>query len=250
MKAEKTLFKRLLPLLIALIVALTAAIAVPTLAYYIRSSNTVDRPFEPSISDNPAVKFTVTQDDRTISYVTITVPDLGYPIYVRVKILVTWQRAKCDCSEECEKADCADCENADLCEKHNPSVYFENPILNTHYTWESGSNWVQQGDYYYYTKPLKSDGNDRDKDSVITVPESESPVNNFELKENARPVNPDDPDDWQLNVEILVQTVQAVGHTDGDDDDTMPALKDAWGVDFADEPTTTEPGTTEDSDKS
>lgn len=92
----------------------------------------------------------------------------------------------------------------------NGSVFFSQPVLNTDYTltlnttdWEKGAN----GNYYYCKTPTESG---RKTPALITHCEQIT-----------------DMPEYTLNVEILTQTVQAVGTTDTGN---VPAWKDAWGL--------------------
>lgn len=72
----------------------------------------------------------------------------------------------------------------------------------------SQNGWVKQGDYYYYQPPVESGG------------QTDILINTCEPTEN--------PEGYTLNVEVIAQTVQAVGNTDANGE--IPAYQDAWGI--------------------
>lgn len=95
-------------------------------------------------------------------------------------------------------------------------VYFSQPNLNTDYTISLNStNWELRDDgFYYYKTSVPSGGQ---TSNLINVCEQigDAPVDGF-----------------TLNVEILVQTIQAIGSTDGENGaDEIPAWEDAgWNL--------------------
>lgn len=197
MKTKLSFTRRFAPLITMLVVLLmVAAIAVPTLAYYLRS---VDKPIEqgytPADPYNPSIKLTA--DNNSISKVTIEVPNNeGYPFYVRVALVVTWQ---------------AEVDNEVV-------VHSLMPSRNSDYTYTTGGNWQQVGGFWYYTQAV--DGNGKVEPITIDF------ISNLSLAQ--KPFIPDvDNVLCHLNVEIIVQTIQAIGSTD---DGNIPAWKDAWGV--------------------
>lgn len=143
MKSLKSLIKRFKPLLIAILVfVLAVAVATPTIAYYIITGGKVQgdyQPGEPSPpiikeeSPNPVIRiFALDADNTTMKDVYISVPDYGYPVFVRVALLVTWLKpADCTCiqpvcglhyckgceicGDDCDGLDCEDCEGCEDC---------------------------------------------------------------------------------------------------------------------------------------
>lgn len=195
MKSEKPLFKRLLPFIVVLLVLIVAvAIATPTIAYYIRAADEVSQDYTPGESTDPS--FRLGEDTKEVKNVSIDVPDDGYPVYVRVAILVTWVRLD------------------------NGSVVFDPPVEGTGNNYILNVNktdWLQNGAFYYCKTPIECDAANRSTPVLINSCTLISDVFKF------------DDTDCVLNVEIIVQTVQAIGTTD---DDQMSALEDAWGVKF------------------
>lgn len=188
MKAEKTLTKRLAPLFITLVVlALVALIAAPTIAYYLINANDAGGDYTPAEPSNPS--FNLDFNNNEMKDVSIEVEDKGYPVYVRVAIIITWQQS-------------SDAEDAD--------VFFAQPVLDVDYTLDiNTTDWEMVGDYYYFTSPVASG-----KTTGVLV-------NSCTLI----PGGSDVPEGYVLSVEIIVQTVQAIGSTDNGN---TPAWKDAW----------------------
>lgn len=129
------------------------------------------------------------EDRKVKKDVKIKVPDKGYPVYVRATIVVNWQ----------EKGN------------ENGAFYFDSP-KDTDYSLSIGDKWMYNPSdkYYYYLEPVPSNG-----------------VTDVLIKECKPEVTP--PEGYALSVNIVTQTVQAVGHTD---DDKFTAVFDAWGVDL------------------
>ena len=70
------------------------------------------------------------------------------------------------------------------------------------------NGWVKHGDYYYFKTPVKSGG------------QTDVLINTCTPTEN--------PDEYTLNVDVIAQTIQAVGNTDANGE--IPAYQDAWGL--------------------
>ena len=120
--------------------------------------------------------------------VSVAVGDTDYPVYVRAAIVITWQNA-------------------------DGIVYFSKPVAGRDYILTLNldvGGWTSETDgYYYYKSPVSSRG---ETDVLITSC----------TQNGAAPA-----DGYALNVEIIAQTVQAIGYTD---DDTKQAYQDAWGI--------------------
>lgn len=118
MKSKKSLIKRFMPLLTTLLVlVLVIAVATPTIAYYIRTAGKVESEYTPAEPSAPS--FTLSSDDREMSDVYVWVEDQGYPIFVRVAIIVNWLRlTDCTCTPPgCSSHTCADCGDCPDCEE-------------------------------------------------------------------------------------------------------------------------------------
>lgn len=195
MKQKKTLITRFIPLL-SILTVFTVSITLLVNAYFVRNSGEVTNNFTPADSIQPTVVEKFENNEKSNVYFEVGKTD--YPVYVRAEIVITWQ-------------------------KKDGTVYFSKPIEDSDYDLnlilsESGSTtgWVKGNDgYYYYQTPVESDG----KTSVLI--------------EKCVPIGKGPTSEYTLNVEIIVQTVQAIGMTDGNGTNPtteIPAYKDAWGI--------------------
>lgn len=194
MKSEKPLIKRFAPLLVilAVLVALVAIIT-PVVAYYIRSAGEAKNDYTAAEPADPS--FTLDGENSEIKNVAITVPDEGYPVYVRVAILVTWVR------------------------KDDSSVVFDSPVEGPGQSYILDINttdWEKKGELYYCKTPIEYGAPNRSTPVLINSCALIGEVFKF------------DETDCVLSVEIIVQTIQAVGSTDGPNE--KPAWEDAWGI--------------------
>ena len=91
------------------------------------------------------------------------------------------------------------------------NVYRTTPIQGTHYTMtcNSAGGWFEK-DGFWYCKTALSSG--------------KTPI----LIDSCAPIAETAPDGYTLNVEVLAQTIQALGTTD--DASQTPAVTQAWGV--------------------
>lgn len=93
----------------------------------------------------------------------------------------------------------------------NGYVHIEKPVENTDYILEAGTNWTKMDDgFYYYNYPIQTGE---------TTP----------LIVKCEPVGNSPDTAYKLSVNIISQTIQAVGSTD---ENNTPAHIDAWGVDL------------------
>lgn len=189
MKSEKPMIKRFLPLIITLVVlAVVTAVAVPTIAYYIiHAGDDEGGDYIPAVPSDPS--FILDSNNKEIKNVSIEVEDKGYPVYVRVAILISWKNPGDD-----------------------EDVFYLQPVEDVDYTIDfntTGWQTLEDG-YYYCTSPVAS-GKTTD---VL--------VKSCALIDGG---SADVPAGYVLNVEIIVQTVQAIGSTDKGD---VPAWRDAW----------------------
>ena len=191
MKSEQTKIKRLVPLIVALVVLVVVmAVAVPTIARYVLNAKGEGGEHTPAEPSDPSIN--ADADDNGMKNVSISVEDNGYPVYVRVVIIFTWQKP----------AD-GDDDDAD--------VYYVQPKADVDYTLDlNTTDWKLIGNYYYCTNPVESG-----KTTAVLINSCER------IPDGGADV----PEGYELNVEIIVQTVQAVGATDNGD---VPAWQDAW----------------------
>lgn len=93
------------------------------------------------------------------------------------------------------------------------NIHSSIPVAGKDYVLETGDDWNLQTDgMYYYKSPLQTGQ---------TTP--------LIVSCTAVVASPDE--NYHLSVEILSQTIQAVGSTDGED---IPAHQDGWGIALAD----------------
>lgn len=171
------------------LLALIVLVATVTLvyAYYIHRSNDLVYEFSPATSVEPVVEESVNTYmlDGSGTNTAIAVGETNYPVYVRAAIVVTWQRQD---------------DNGDY------EVYFKQPVEDVDYKIAIGENWNKNGDgFYYYSTPVSSNGTTTDL------------ISDFKVI--------DEGDRYELSVEIIVQTIQAIGS----DESGVPAVMDAWG---------------------
>ena len=194
MKKIKSWIMRYPSFLIVLAVIAVATTSVS--AYYIRNSGEVKNDFTPAVSVTPEI-IEETFDGQTKKNVYFKVGDTGYPVYVRTAIVVTWQNK-------------------------DGVVYFSKPVENNDYTislntadWEEKASTVDSNEVYHYLKDPVESG-------------ESTPYLIYECKQVGDPPA----EGYTLNVDILVQTVQAIGYTDEDPKEevptTYPAYMDAW----------------------
>ena len=87
------------------------------------------------------------------------------------------------------------------------------PVAGTDYTIEFGDDWKYYNGFYYYKTAVNADE-----------------TNNLIV--SCTPADGKTPEGYSLNVEIIAQTIQALGQTDGNSDGTgvEDAVKNAWGI--------------------
>ena len=169
-------------------------------ASYLTRTEALDNTFTHADSVTPTIYEDFDQQNLKKD-VYFGVGETDYPVYVRAKIVFNWQRVN------------------ELDENGHDIVYMAAPVMGRDYTMELNENdWILESDgFYYYPEIVYS--NDSTPNLVEQI---------LQLS-TAQP-----PEGYRLNVEILVQTVQAVGSTD--DEAEIPAYQDAWGVDFSKDP--------------
>lgn len=205
MKSQKPFIKRFAPLL-AILAALVAAVAIvtPIVAYYIRTAGAVSNDYTAAQPANPS--FVLGNGADTIKDVRVTVPDEGYPVYVRAAIVVTWK------IKDTKYAD----DGTTIIVQEGDVFFGEQgaPLEGLAYAIAYGKeDWERIDGLWYYTKPILH--NDTNRNTSVLI--------------NSCTLQPDQlPDNCVLSVEIIVQTVQAIGSTDGTNE--IPAWEDAWGV--------------------
>lgn len=192
LKESRKIGKRKILYSLIIALAVIAVITASVYAAFLRKSDTVQNTFSPAVSKIPEIQEII--EDNAKKDIKISVGKTDYPVYVRVALVFNWQ----------EKGN------------KNGVIYFSKPVKDKDYTLKiNESKWEQKSDgYYYYKDPVPSNG-----------------VTDTSLITECKPIS-NAPDGYALSVNVIAQTVQAVGHTDEDSKGTptITALEDAWGV--------------------
>ena len=157
-------------------------------AYLSTGSDPVTNTLTPEAAEQPEILEHYTKTEKRD--VCVDVGDPGYAVYVRAAIVATWQNEKGEIHWKIPEAG----------QYVGSGDYYLD--------WNDG-DWFYHGDFYY----LKT-----------MVTEGETP-NLIDLCSQLV----DAPDEgYTLHVEIVAQTIQALGTTDGNS--PVPAVTDAWGI--------------------
>lgn len=148
-----------------------------------------DQPTDPVVLED-----TFTEDSTTKTNVKVDVGKPGYAVYVRAMVVVTWKDAA-------------------------GKVLGVAPVPGTDYFIEYNTNdWYYRDSdgFYYYKQSVAFDGSNEEttKTSVLI--------------KTCYPIDGKTPAGYGLNVEIIAQTIQALGDTDGG----KSAVEDAWKIDM------------------
>lgn len=175
---------RKLSAIILLSVILISSIVGATFAYLSATAHPAENSFNVDQEVNPEVEELF--KDNVKSNVLVNVGNLGYSVYVRAAIVVTWENGS--------------------------NVYSRKPVADKDYLIDINlTDWILGTDgFYYYKLPVVSGGATTELIESCTQ-KSESPASGY-----------------KLHVEIIAQTIQALGTTDADDN--IAAVEDAWGV--------------------
>ncbi|MCH5317508.1 MAG: hypothetical protein J1E05_05980 [Eubacterium sp.] len=190
------------------IAMIVAVVATSVFAAYLKNSVEVNNTFIPADSVTPEIIEKFEEFDNTVKkdlYFKVGLTE--YPVYVRVAIVYTWQNESgiVYFSKPTEATPIFDNENEIIGYNGDYTI-----SLNTGAT----DDWVLRDDgFYYFKSPVESNG----KTSVLI---------NECRQVNAAPI-----EGYTLSVEVIVQTVQAVGSTDTPDNSPgIDAWKNAWGI--------------------
>ena len=171
---------------ILLILVLVAVTSGSVLAYLSNKSGTVTATMKPAVAADPQISLGENQGDVIASNLSVEVPENGYPVYVRVAIVVTWED-----------------------ESSNASI--EAPVQGEDYAFAwNETDWFERDGFYYHISSVASG-----EASAVLI---------YSLVQ----LNTDTvPDGYTLHVEVIAQTIQALGTVDGG---ITPAVTDAWKV--------------------
>ena len=182
--------KRTMPLASWLLV-LMAVLSLSTgavVAYLAASTGAVTNSFNAAQSKDPIIVESMSPDKLTKSNVAVQPNNPGYAVYVRAAVLVNWKNG-------------------------DGNVLAKAPVPGTDYSLDPGdSRWFEHGGFYYYAEMVKDEAGDD-----ITA----------NLIDSITVLKPAPVSGYTLNVEIITQTIQALGTTDVDD---TPAVTAAWGI--------------------
>ena len=148
-----------------------------------------------SLSNN----FKVAEDDNPYYSVTdgkysVKVPNKGYAVYVRAAIVVNWKTG----------------DGTKILGDVPLSGVDYNLTLNT-------TNWFKAPDGFYYHKAMVTPPADGDGYTQTLIEKFETVTNSVMYEGET----------YFLNIDIVSQTIQALGTTDVGD---IPAVEDAWGI--------------------
>lgn len=135
MNSKRSLTKLILSLaIVLLVVVLVIAVTSPVFAYYIRKTEKSEGTYEPGKPSNPELTDSLPVQTQRISFLSdtetslqnlyIQVPDQGYPVYVRVAVVVNWLKlTDCICTQPvcgshiCKDCTCEGCKECGTCAK-------------------------------------------------------------------------------------------------------------------------------------
>lgn len=185
--------KRKIPLVstLLMITAVLSLMVGGVTAYLSTRTEALKNTFEEETAIQPTVVESMKNNEKTD--VAVNVGDPGYAVFVRAAVVVTWK------------------------DPENGNVLGSLPIAGTDYSIDyNEDDWFYRaGDgFYYYKAPVAYDGIEG---SNLTG----------NLINSCTPVDGKTPTGYGLNVEIIAQTIQAVGETNTGD---SPAVTAAWGV--------------------
>jgi hypothetical protein len=177
-------------------------------------------------------------DDHFSTYdkknVYVDLSDIDYDVYVRAAVVVTWVKQNLDENNALVWDD----EGEPVVDRTN--VHANRPVEGRDYVIEyantysgaadglTSDKWTKGSDgFFYYSSPvLKKAVDSGDNGTAITVRATLPLIASCHLNvENRDAV--EQPEGYVLNVEIVAQTIQAIGSTDADN---VLAVVDAWGV--------------------
>lgn len=122
-------------------------------------------------SEDPGVSVSASSESAKA---TVSVPEAGYPVYVRVAVVVNWTK------------------DGQICATPDGAEFEVKP----------DTNWIENGGLYYYKSAIDSLSDE--------IEVTYTDVTGYEIK-----------------VQVICQTIQAVGTVDGGN---TTAIFDAWGV--------------------
>lgn len=190
--------KRRIPLIswILLAVVILSLSAGSVVAWLSIPGGQVENSFTPDDNLNPTITETFNEnDDKLKQNVAVRVGDTGYAVYVRAAIVVNWKNAE------------------------DGNVLGQTPVLDEDYTLTlNETDWFYKDGFYYHKAMVNTGGTTANLITSCQLKEGITPPVDTTVTPNVK---------YDLNVEIIAQTIQALGTTDTGD---TPAVTDAWGV--------------------
>ena len=190
--------KRRIPLIswILLAVVILSLSAGSVVAWLSIPGGQVENSFTPDDNLNPTITETfIENDDKLKQNVAVRVGDTGYAVYVRAAIVVNWKNAE------------------------DGNVLGQTPVLDEDYTLTlNETDWFYKDGFYYHKAMVNTGGTTANLITSCQLKEGITPPVDTTVTPNVK---------YDLNVEIIAQTIQALGTTDTGD---TPAVTDAWGV--------------------
>lgn len=190
--------KRRIPLIswILLAVVILSLSAGSVVAWLSIPGGQVENSFTPDDNLNPTITETFKENnDKLKQNVAVRVGDTGYAVYVRAAIVVNWKNAE------------------------DGNVLGQAPVLDEDYTLTlNETDWFYKDGFYYHKAMVNTGGTTANLITSCQLKEGITPPVDTTVTPNVK---------YDLNVEIIAQTIQALGTTDTGD---TPAVKDAWGV--------------------
>jgi len=161
-------------------------------AYLATTSDPMSNTFQSEDQSDPQVQEDAFTNGTSMQKqnVYVQVGDNGYSVYVRAAVVVVWTDGK-------------------------GNVLPQTPVLGTDYSMTLGADWEKGSDGFYYygssssLKPVASGGSTTNL-IVSCEPQKAAPVEGY-----------------ALSVDIIAQTIQAMGCTDTGG---IPAVQDAWKI--------------------
>ena len=178
-------------IVLAAMILVVAVTAVSVFAYLKTNTSAVNNDFSVAGEADPTIEESINNPLTVKKDVYVTVPDVGYAVYVRAAIVITWKS-----SENGDVLGQPPAEGTDYVISLNETAWFKDET--------SG---------FYYCKTYVESG----KNSPVLIT-SVNPTGTA-------------PTGYKLNVEIITQTIQAAGMTDvSNEESAIPAVTDAWKI--------------------
>lgn len=184
--------KRTTPILpwVLMVIALLGMVTGGVVAYLSYSTPVVSNTFQADTDFNPIIEETMENNVKSEVAVSVSAEE-DYAVYVRAAIVATWRRG----STEPEGQEI---------------LLAQAPVAGTDYAISlnlTETGWFEENGFYYY-RSMVNPGEQTD-----------------DLINSCAPLVTKD--GYVLNVEVMAQTIQALGTTDSGE---IPAVTNAWGI--------------------